>query len=143
MDPLVVRLVVVVAVVAVATALGRWWSSRDGRIRTDHGHARLDPRELESVGLNGDGAPVQALLLGSPTCAPCEQVKRILGEVERERPHFRWVEVDAGDHLDLARAHHVMRVPTLFVVDVDGVILARTSGVPAVHDLVRILDRAA
>ncbi len=137
------RLLIVVAVVSLATVLGRWWSSRDGRVRTDEGHARLEQRELESVGLNGDGAPVQALLLGSPTCAPCEQVKHILGEVERERPYFRWVEVDAGDHLDLTRAHRVMRVPTLFVLDTDGIILARTSGIPAVHDLVRIVDRAA
>lgn len=143
MDPTVARLLIVVAVVAAAILFGRWWSSRDGRIRTDDGHARLERRELESVGLNGDGAPVQALLLGSPTCAPCEQVKRILGEVERERPYFRWVEVDAGEHLELTRAHGVMRVPTLFVLDTDGLILARTSGVPAVHDLVRIVDRAA
>jgi hypothetical protein len=49
--------------------------------------------------------------------------------------------VDAADHLDLARTHHVLRVPTLFVLDRRGRILARTSGVPAERDLLRVLDR--
>ena len=140
MDPLLVRLLIVAAVIAAATVAGRWWTSRIGRIVSDDGHPRLADRELASVGLNGHGS-VRALLLGSPTCAPCEQVKRILGEVEEERPDFRWVEVDAGDHLDLTRSHRVMRVPTLFVLDREGRIVARTSGVPARHDLIRIVDR--
>jgi hypothetical protein len=34
-----------------------------------------------------------------------------------------------------------MRVPTLFVLDPAGRILARTSGVPAKRDVERVLDR--
>lgn len=136
---LVLRLVVVVAVIAAATAFGRWWRSRSGRIR--EGRGGFDARVLRGLGLEPDGAEALALLLGSPTCAPCVTVKRILAEVADERDRFRWVYADAADHLAIAEEHHVLRVPTLFVLDPDGRVLARTSGVPSKLDLLRVLDR--
>lgn len=141
MPDLLLRLLLVLAVVALATLAGRWWQRRDGRVRTVGGG--FTPGQLRAVGLALEGADAVGLLLGSPTCAPCVSVKKVLGQVQEARPGFRWVYVDAADHLDLADAHHVMRVPTLFVIDPDGRILARTSGVPAVHELVRVIDREA
>lgn len=140
MDP--VRILVVVGLLVVVTLAGRWWQSRDGRVRDvrdDDG--RFDPDQLAAVGLVGSAHDTVALLLGSPTCAPCRTVKRVLGEVAEDRPDFHWVYADAADHLDIADDHHVLRVPTLFVLDRDGRILARTSGVPARRDLERVLDR--
>ena len=141
MPDLLLRLLLVLAVVALATLAGRWWQRRDGRVRAVGGG--FTPGQLRAVGLALEGADAVGLLLGSPTCAPCVSVKKVLGQVQEARPGFRWVYVDAADHLDLADAHHVMRVPTLFVIDPDGRILARTSGVPAVHELVRVIDREA
>ena len=133
------RLLVVVVVIALVATAGRWWQQRGARVRSADG--RFDPRQLAAVGLDAQGADALALLLGSPTCAPCERVKRVLTEVSVDRPGLRWVHADAAAHLDLARAHHVLRVPTLFVLSPDGRILARTSGVPAARDLVQVLDR--
>lgn len=142
MPDVLFRLLLVLAVVASAAAFGWWWQRRDGRVRASApGSHGFDPEQLRAVGLDPAGSEAVALLLGSPTCAPCETVKRILAEVAEARPGFRWGYVDAADHLDLAERHHVMRVPTLFVLDPDGRILARTSGVPAARDLVRVLDR--
>jgi thiol-disulfide isomerase/thioredoxin len=142
MDPVLLRLLLVVASVAVVAAFGWWWQRRDGRVRAvADDQARLTDDQLADVALDLDGAEAGALLLGSTTCGSCTAVKRILGEVAEQRPGFRWVDVDAGDHLDLASAHRVLRVPTLFVVDPDGRILARTSGVPAQQELVEVLDR--
>lgn len=139
MDPVVQRLLLVLAIVAVAAIVGRWWQSRDGRVR--EGTGGFTAGQLGAVGLDPRGAEAVALLLGSPTCAPCVTVKRILGEVAAQRGAFRWVYVDAADHLDIADDHHVMRVPTLFVLDPRGRILARTSGVPTREDLIAVLDR--
>lgn len=136
------RLVIVVAVVAVAALVGLWWQARDGRVRAG-GDGRFSPDQLGQVGLDAITRGGGALLLGSPTCAPCVTVRGILGEVADERRDFRWTYVDAADHLDIADAHRVMRVPTLFVLDGRGRILARTSGVPAKHDLLAVLDREA
>lgn len=141
MPDIVLRVLLVAAVVAVTIAAGWWWERRDGRVRG--GTGGFTRAQLAAVGLAPARRDPVALLLGSPTCAPCVTVKHVLAQVEQVRPGFRWVDVDAADHLDLADAHHVMRVPTLFVIDPDGRILARTSGVPAVQDLVAVIDREA
>ncbi|MDP8960852.1 MAG: thioredoxin family protein [Actinomycetota bacterium] len=161
LPPVLLRLLIVVAVVAAALAVGVWWRGRDGRMtqparggmrrrkspasakRVSSRDGRFAEEQLAAVGLDGRAGEVRALLLGSPTCAPCRTVRRVLAEVSEARPHFRWVTVDAGDYLDIARDHHVLRVPTLFVIDHDGWILARTSGVPAERDLLKVVDRAA
>lgn len=136
---MIVRLAIVVLIVLGAAAFGLWWQRRSSRVRG--GAGRFSRAQLAAVGLRSDGAEALAVLMGSPTCAPCVTVKQILAEVVAERPAFRWTYVDAADHLDVADAHRVMRVPTLFVLDLDGTILARTSGVPAKADLLRVLDR--
>lgn len=138
---MITRLVVTLAIVALATIAALWWQHRQGKLRTDRRSGRFDAEHLRNVGLDGGNAKAVALLLGSPTCAPCVTVKQILGELAAERSDFRWAYADAADHLDIADAHHVMRVPTLFVLDRRGRILARTSGVPAKVDLQRVLDR--
>jgi hypothetical protein len=142
-DPALLRILAVVALVALTVAVGLLVRRREGTVRTQS-QGRWEPHELAAVGI-GDpqtDAAVRAVLLGSPTCAPCASVRRVLGEVGSERDGFTWVSVDAGEHLELTRTHHVMRVPTLFVLDADGRILARTSGVPAARDLVEVIDRA-
>lgn len=136
---LLVRALPVVALLLAVWAAGLWWRRREGRVR--QGSGAFDRGQLQRLGLDGDDLGVRALLLSSPTCSPCRAVRRILGEVSGQRPDFRWVSVDAADHIELARTHHVMRVPTLFVLDGSGRILARTSGVPARRDLERILER--
>ncbi len=136
---MLLRLLLVAAIVVTMALVGAWWQRRDGQVVSSDGRFRAD--HLDAVGLVGLDGVGGALLLGSPTCAPCVTVKQILTEVVDERPDFRWVYADAADHLDIADAHHVMRVPTLFVLDHGGRILARTSGVPAKRDLLRVLDR--
>lgn len=138
---LLARVVVVLAVVGGAAVFGLWWRRRDGRVRG--GDGRFDRAQLTQLGLDAHAARVLGVLLTSPACAPCRTVRRILDEVGRDRDDLRWVAVDAGDHLGIARAHHVLRVPTLFLLAPDGRILARTSGVPARRDLEHVLDREA
>lgn len=142
MIDLLLRLLAVAVVVAAVAVTGWWWQRRSGRFRTaDVDEPTLDAGQLVAVGLAATGADTLALLLGSPTCAPCVTVKRLLDEVAGERSGFRWAYADAADHLGLVAAHHVRRVPTLFVLAPDGRILARTSGVPARQDLLAVLDR--
>lgn len=137
---MLVRLLVVLAIIAAVALFGAWWRARDGRVRTA-GDGRFTADQLAEVGLASIPRDGAALLLGSPTCTPCTTVKAILAEVAASRSAFDWVYVDAGDHMALVDAHRVMRVPTLFVLDPTGRILARTSGVPARRNLERVLDR--
>lgn len=141
MSPVTARLLIVLAVVAVATLLGTWWRVRHARLRRPAGSFSHD--ELEEVGLAAADGTVRGLLLSSPTCPPCRAVKAVLAEAADVRPSFRWAEVDAAEHLGVARSHHVLRVPTLFVIGPDRRIVARTSGVPSVREVVDLIDEPA
>lgn len=131
MDPVLARLLAVVGVVVLATAAGKLWQARDGRVTTSdeaRDRPRLSHDRLDALGLAGSSRA--AVLFGSPTCTPCDSVKVLLRELEADDPGFRWTYVDAAEHLDLADEHRVRRVPTLLVVDGQGAVTARTSGVP-------------
>lgn len=141
-EPVLIRLLIVVAIVAVAILVGWWWRGRDGRMATASrpDQRLLDRRHLDAVGLDLRGAQAGAVLIGSPTCTPCETARDLLGELERERQGFAWVYADAGEHLELTTEHRILRVPTLLVLAPDGRIIARSSGVPRVEDLRRAID---
>lgn len=139
-DPVLVRLVLVALGIALVAAVGWWWTRRDGRVRDAGGDVHVAADHLADVGLDVGGARAGAVLLGSPTCSSCAAVEQLLGDLAADRDDFRWVKVDAADHLDLAQAHRVLRVPTLLVVDADRRLLARTAGVPARDDLAALLD---
>ena len=100
---------------------------------------RLTPVDLDAVGLELSDADAGAVLFGSPTCAPCANVKQILGDLAAEHAGFRWVYADAGDHLDLTRQHRIMRVPTVLMLSPSGDVVARASGVPKIDDLRQVL----
>ena len=140
MPALLLRIAVVALLVVGVALVGAWLRRRDGRVREASGD--LDLADRQRLGL-GEVArhETAAVLLGSPTCAPCVSVKRLLAEVAAERDDFHWAYADAADHLALTERLRILRVPTLLVLDADGRILTRTSGVPAKHDLVRALDR--
>jgi thiol-disulfide isomerase/thioredoxin len=161
MDPILLRGLLVAGGIAVVAVVGLLLRRRDGRLRlvapsapsaADQGTVaegapvtdaapRLTQDHLAAIGLDLEGAGAGAVLLGSPTCSPCEAVKRVLAEVEADREGFRWVYADAGEHLDLARDLRVLRVPTLLVVDAAGRVLARSGGVPSAADVHRVLGR--
>jgi thiol-disulfide isomerase/thioredoxin len=140
MDPILTRTLLVAAIVVAVLVVGWLWRRRDGAVEAAAGDARLDDEHLAAVGLDLSDAEAGAVLLGSPTCAPCDTVKGVLGDLAEERDGFKWVYADAAEHLRIAEEHRVLRVPTLFVVAPDGRILARTSGVPRHDDLLRVLD---
>lgn len=144
MDPILLRTLLVAVGLGLLIVVGRWWQARDGRVRaSDTTDApTLHGGQLDALGLDLDGVGAAAVLFGSPTCAPCDNVKRVLGELEAERDGFRWVYADAAEHIEMTREHRVLRVPTVLIVEPSGRVLARTSGVPRTDDLRRVLDGA-
>lgn len=140
MDPLILRGVMVGGLVVVVVLFGLVWRRRDGQLRRVDEHTRLDADHLDAVGLDLRDAHAGAVLLGSPTCAPCDAAKQILRDLAAEDDRFRWVYANASDHLALTQDLRVMRVPTVLVVDRERRLVARTSGVPRHQDLRRALD---
>lgn len=98
---------------------------------------RIDPVLLDQLGVR----PARATLLqfSSAFCAPCRAVRRVSGEVADLLPGVRHVEVDAESNLDAVRALGIWRTPTLLVLDADGRVAKRATGVPGKAQLIAVL----
>jgi thiol-disulfide isomerase/thioredoxin len=157
-----VGLLAVAAVLLIGVAVGWWRRRTDGRLRpvgmpagvptapgrhlgsdgSDVATAapaaeRLDPGLLAALGVG----PAEATLLqfSSAFCAPCRAVRRVSSEVAAMLPGVRHVEVDAESHLDAVRALNIWRTPTLLVLDADGRVTKRATGVPSKPQLIAAL----
>jgi thiol-disulfide isomerase/thioredoxin len=104
------------ALIALATLLGVFWQSSQGRVRA--GIGRIVDVEL------GDRATL--LQLSTEICAPCRSTARVLDELSDDR--VRHVEVDIADRPDLVTRFNVLQTPTTFILDRNGAVRARIGG---------------
>ncbi|MBO9555279.1 thioredoxin family protein [Cellulomonas sp.] len=132
------RVLLVVAVLVLATGLGLWWRARNGRFTA------VDPRvveDAEHTPTTGDDTRLTAAEIGAPlgsrvtfvqmssaVCTPCRRTHAVLAQVAAEHEGVSHVELDVEEHLDLVRRFHVMRTPTTLLVDAHGVVVGRLSG---------------
>lgn len=142
--------VVLVAALAVATAFGLWRRRVDGAVREVDAQAHAVPvhtdvpdEQLLHLQPADIGAALgeQATLVqfSSAFCQPCRATRQVLGQVVDMVPGVAHVEVDAEQHLDLVRRLHVMRTPTVFVLDSTGAIRRRAAGTPRKADVIAAL----
>lgn len=142
-------LVLVVALVA-ATAFGLWRRRVDGTVREvdSQAHAVAAHQEIPeerlmhitAEELGGSLGPEATLVqFSSAFCQPCRATRQVLGQVSEMVPGVQHVEIDAEEHLDLVRRLHVMRTPTVFVLDSSGGIRKRASGTPRKADVIAAL----
>ena len=132
------NVLVVVALLAVATGIGFWWRSRNGRYtpvaasvleqaadEPDVGdHLRLTAAEI--------GAPLGRratfVQFSSEVCTPCRRTAAVLGQLVSESDDLSHIEMDVVEHLDLVRRFSIMRTPTILLLDARGVVVGRLSG---------------
>lgn len=131
MNPTLLRLAALVALLAVACAFGIVRRRHDGRVRAEAGGVALGADRL------GQPLGTRATLVQFSTsfCAPCRAARRVLGEFVARRPGVHHVEVDAETSLDLVRELDVRRTPTVLVLDGRGRVVSRTVGVPTAAQL--------
>jgi thiol-disulfide isomerase/thioredoxin len=98
---------------------------------------RINAELLAALGV--ESAQATLLQFSSAFCAPCRAVRRVSSEVAALLPGVRHVEVDAESHLDAVRALGIWRTPTLLVLDGDGRVAKRATGVPAKPQLIAVL----
>ncbi|WP_345382853.1 thioredoxin family protein [Pseudonocardia yuanmonensis] len=131
-------LLVLIAALVVATALGLVLRARAGRVRT--GVATGSPDGWALTGSVPEGAEQVLLLqLSSPVCTPCRQTAGVLAELASEEPGVRHVEIDVAERPEVARALSVLRTPTTIGFDRTGRELLRVSGVPRRAELAAAL----
>lgn len=144
------RLVVVVGVLALSTVAGLVWQRRTGRFRPTVapmtepappvGPSSTRGRQAASAPgtrtLSADrlgsalGSRATLLQFSSAFCAPCRATRVLLADVASIVPGVEHIEIDAESHLELVRELKVLSTPTVFVLDADGVVVSRATGLP-------------
>jgi thiol-disulfide isomerase/thioredoxin len=138
----------------VALAGGAAWRLTNGRMRVVPVQAIAEPGALraEADGQAGTDQVVSAAAIGQPLgdratllqfssafCAPCRATRHILGEVAGLTSGVAHIEIDAESRLDLVRDLHVLRTPTVLVLDANGRVTRRASGRPTKADVLAAL----
>lgn len=151
---------VLVAALVVTAAVAVLLRRRDGRFSDtarpaaadtagDHEGARgvTPAADLDVVTAEEIGSPLGERLtlvqFSSAFCSPCRATRALLTDVVADREGVAHVEVDAESHLELVRRLDIMRTPTVLVVDADGAVLSRASGLPRREQVVAVLDATA
>jgi thioredoxin-like negative regulator of GroEL len=131
-----VGLIVLVVVLAVATAAGFAMRSRQGSFRAAQApkssNAATDAPRSDVLSAADLGTPLgeRATLVQFSTevCAYCPSARRLLTTAAAGQDGVSFVEIDAAHRMDLTKRLHVMATPTVLVLDAAGGIASRSSG---------------
>ena len=136
--------IAVIGVLLVASAFGVWRQRTDGRVRAvapsadAAGESSAAASPFAAFGEMGEHATI--VQFSAPVCAPCRAAKVIAGEVASQVPGVRHLEIDAESNMELVKEFGIMRTPTILVLDGQGRLSARISGVPRRDELLIALD---
>ncbi len=159
-------LLVLIAVVVIATAFGLYRRRVDGMLRPVNPDSGVGPAEmpaavqgsvpivgatdgpesshrderLTAVDLGGElGTAATLVQFSSAFCAPCRSTRIVLDEVRAMVVGVNHIEIDAEAHLDLVRRLDIRRTPTVLVLDASGVVRVRAAGAPRKADVIAAL----
>ena len=99
MDPIAVTLTLA-GLVALATALGLAWQSRQGRVR--HTDGRTIVRATDGPGVRRLARGATLLQFSSEVCAPCVTTRTVLGDIAGSRTGVAHIDLDVTNRPDLA-----------------------------------------
>jgi thiol-disulfide isomerase/thioredoxin len=119
---------VLIAVLAAATAFGMFRNRTDGRLKrpASSGGSRLTSEDLGSP--LGERATI--VQFSTPYCQVCRPARRMLEDLASGLSGVRFVEIYSEERFALVRRLGVLRTPTILVLDPDGHIIRRGSGLP-------------
>ena len=126
-------------VAVVATAVIAWGLSKKNGSFSHREDAETLTAEQIGISLGERATLVQ---FSSAFCSPCRATRVLLNDLVTKVDGVAYVDVDAEAHLDLVCELHIMRTPTVLVLDKDGVIVERASGLPRKADVIAALGRA-
>ncbi len=98
---------------------------------------------LTSTDLGADlGERATLVQFSSAFCAPCRATRVLLNDIAAKGDGIVTVDIDAEEHLDLVRRLNILRTPTVLVLDAEGVITTRASGLPRREQVLAALGDA-
>lgn len=127
-----IKIAIVLALLAIATAAGLIWRARTGRAKQIAAGEIIDLAEI-AASKNGQpvtkfGERVTFLQFSSEMCSQCAQTARLFHELEAHTPDVLHIEVDITNRLDLATKFNILQTPTTLVLDHQGRVTSRIGG---------------
>lgn len=127
MDVLTVA-IVLVALVALSTAIGLFARAREGRVVTADGLTRVAAADLGAEVVYGEFATI--VQFSTEFCTKCPATRALLSRIAGEASGVVHVDVDVTHRQDLTQRFKIMQTPTTLVLDDGGAIAARIGGAP-------------
>jgi thiol-disulfide isomerase/thioredoxin len=134
-------LIALAAALLVATVLGVAMRRRAGQFRAASQGTRAKTVGALTEADLGAGLGRQATLVQFSTafCAPCRPTRQILAQVADMVDGVTHVEIDAAARMDLVQRLRINSTPTVLVLDHDGAIVNRATGLPRKADVIAAL----
>ena len=134
-------LIALAAALLAATLLGVAMRRRAGQFRPPSPGTPAKPAGALTEADLGAGLGRQATLVQFSTafCAPCRPTRQILAQVADMVDGVTHVEIDAAARLDLVQRLRINSTPTVLVLDSDGAIVKRATGLPRKADVIAAL----
>lgn len=134
-------LIALAAALLVATLLGVAMRRRAGQFRPPSPGTPAKPAGALTEADLGAGLGRQATLVQFSTafCAPCRPTRQILAQVADMVDGVTHVEIDAAARMDLVQRLRINSTPTVLVLDSDGAIVKRATGLPRKADVIAAL----
>ncbi len=117
-------------------------------LKVRNGRFAEQPPRADQSGLTADdigtelGERATLVQFSSAFCSPCRATRVLLTDIAAKVDGVVTVDIDAEEHLDMVRRLGIMRTPTVLVLDADGAISTRASGLPRREQVLAALDQA-
>ena len=125
---------VLLAALVLSVAFGVYRKLSDGKLREEI----VPPLQglTEHLHLDHDHPPqVTFLQFSSEFCQPCRVTSKVLEEVTNSFPAICHIELDVVEHMDLVKTYGITRTPTTLIIDKEGTVHYRATGVPKKAEL--------
>jgi thiol-disulfide isomerase/thioredoxin len=137
MAGIVALLAALVLTMAVAWAL----KARNGRF--SERAPRADAQVLSANDIGTElGERATLVQFSSAFCSPCRATRVLLNDIAAKVDGVVTVDIDAEEHLEMVRRFGIMRTPTVLVLDADGAVSTRASGLPRREQVLAALGQA-
>lgn len=131
-------LIVLLVAVALTAAVAWVVSIKNGRFSDKKDVEHLDFHDIGSA----LGERATLVQFSSAFCAPCRATRVLLADIASRTPGVVTIEIDAEERLELTRRLNILRTPTVLVLDAEGRVTRRASGLPRRDQVMAALGEA-
>ena len=134
-------IVALLAAIALTVVVAWAFKVRNGRFSDRP--ADTAAQVLTSADLGTElGERATLVQFSSAFCSPCRATRVLLNDIAAKVDGVVAVDIDAEEHLEMVRRFGIMRTPTVLVLDAEGVVSTRASGLPRREQVLAALGQA-